>query len=77
MPNVTISLNENLLRESRKFAENQGTSLNSLIRKLLKQNIQHESKWSIDEFFRIIDSVKGDSKGWKWNRDEIYEERFH
>jgi len=73
MPNVTIALNEHLLRASREYAQRHGTSLNALIRELLDKTVnQTDKKWP-DAFFKALDEAHGNSRGWKWNRDEIYE----
>jgi hypothetical protein len=32
----------------------------------------HDNEW-IDEFLRRSGNSRGDSKGWKWNREELYE----
>ena len=73
MPNVTIALNERLLHASREYAQRHGTSLNALIRELLEKRVEPSSPHSLQPFFDAVDKAHGDSRGWKWNRDEIYE----
>ena len=73
MKNVTISMDDELLRRSREYAARQGTTLNSLIRGLLDQRVAEESVDWIDELFDLADESAGDSKGWQFNRDELYE----
>lgn len=71
MKNVTISMDEDLLTRSRDFAHAQGTTLNELIRQLLRRTvIGIESDWT-EGFLKVAEEVKGESKGWKWNRSEI------
>jgi len=73
MPNVTIALSERLLATSREYAQRHGTSLNALIRELLgKAASPPERKWP-DEFLQAVGKAHGDSRGWKWNRDETCE----
>jgi hypothetical protein len=73
MPNVTIALSERLLAASREYAQRHGTSLNALIRELLDKTVsQTERKWP-DEFLKLVDQAHGNSRGWKWNRDDIYD----
>ena len=43
MPNVTISIDDKLLKKGRKYAEKRGTSLNALIRDLLKKKVDQKS----------------------------------
>ena len=73
MPNVTIALNERLLVASRDYAQRHGTSLNALIRELLEQKVDGSKPHPLQAFFDAVDKAHGDSRGWKWNRDEIYE----
>ena len=40
MPNITISLDEDLLKSGRRYAEKHQTSVNALIRKLLEQTVR-------------------------------------
>lgn len=72
MPNVTISINENLLQSGRQYAHIHNISLNSLIRDLLKQTVINDEKHWIDECFNIMDKAKGNSRGRKWKREELY-----
>lgn len=73
MPNVTISLDEELLTAGREYAEKHQTSLNALIRKLLEQTVRSESTSWLDECFEKMDSLKTDSHGIKWKREELYD----
>jgi N-methylhydantoinase A/oxoprolinase/acetone carboxylase beta subunit len=73
MPNVTISLNEKLLKKSREYARKKNTSLNAMIRKLLEQTVESPSGQWIDECFSNMDKAKGNSKGKKWKREELYD----
>ena len=71
MPRVTISLDEKLLAASRRVAQRQGKSLSALVRELLERTVNdREGRWQ-EEFLALLDKAKGDSRGWKWNRDEI------
>lgn len=48
MSNVTISIEDQLLKEGRLYAKIHGTTLNSLIRKLLKQTVEQDSELWLD-----------------------------
>ena len=76
MPNVTIALNETLLRASRDYAQRHGTSLNALIRDSLEEKVGKAKAQSLQAFFDSVDKCPGHSRGWKWNREEIYEENY-
>jgi len=74
MPNITISLDKDLLKSGRRYAEKHQTSLNALIRKLLNQTINIESTAWLDECFNLMDQAGGDSKGRQWRRADLYDE---
>ena len=74
MPNITISLDEDLIKSGRRYAEKHQTSLNALIRKLLDQTINIESTDWLDECFNLMDQAGGDSKGRQWKREDLYDE---
>ncbi len=72
MPNITISLDEELLKSGRRYAEKQQTSMNALIRKLLEQTVRLQSDDWLEECFNLMDRANGNSGGRKWNREELY-----
>jgi hypothetical protein len=73
MANVTISLNEQLLKASREYARRHGTSLNALIRELLERTVNHPRGAWPDDFLACVQKARGNSRGWKWNREELYD----
>jgi hypothetical protein len=72
MPNITISLDEELLKSGRRYAEAHQTSMNALIRKLLEQTVRLQSEDWFEECFNLMDRANGNSEGRKWNREELY-----
>lgn len=73
MPNVTISIDDKLLKKGRKYAEKRGTSLNALIRDLLKKKVDQNSEDWLQELFEFADKKSGNSRGKKWKREDLYE----
>jgi hypothetical protein len=73
MPNITISLDEDLLREGRQYAKKHNTSVNALIRKLLEQTVRSRSKDWIDECFKMMDQAEANSQGKRWKREDLYD----
>lgn len=70
--NVTLSIDEKTLTKARKRAEALGTSVNQLIRDYLQKLAGADNaERSIEEFKRL--SGRGNSRGWKFNRDEVHE----
>jgi len=69
--NVTLSVDEQLLARARKKAESLGKSLNQLIRDYLQTLAGvGDPDRSIEEFRQL--SGKGNSRGWRFDRDEIH-----
>jgi len=73
MPNITISLDEDLLRAGRQYAKKHNTSVNALIRKLLEQTVKSRSKDLLCECFKLMDQVEVNSQGKRWKREVLYD----
>lgn len=74
MKNVTIALNEKTLEAGREYARAHHTSLNNLIRDLLeKATARQHADASLKEFFDLADRAKGNSRGAKWKREDLYD----
>jgi hypothetical protein len=73
MPNITISIEEQLLKSGRKYAEEHQTSLNALIRNLLEQTVKTDSNQWIEECFALMDRANTSSGGKRWKREELYD----
>ena len=70
--NITLSVDEQLVRRARRRADALGKSLNQLIRDYLRKLAGGDDpERSIKEFRRL--SGKGHSRGWRFNRNEIHE----
>ena len=70
--NITLSIDEQLVARARKKAASLGKSLNQLIRDYLQSLAGGDDPdRSIKEFKRL--SGRGDSRGWRFNRDEMHE----
>lgn len=74
MHNITISLQEHMLKASRKYAKERHLSLNALIRQLLNNTVlkSNQKQW-LDECFQLMSRAKADSKGKKWRREDLYD----
>ncbi|HEY7387754.1 MAG TPA: DUF6364 family protein [Bryobacteraceae bacterium] len=75
--NVTLSINDDVIREARRRAEAMGTSVNQLVRDYLEQFVGKRDPAALAaELERLWKQDTGDSHGWKFNRDEIHERNF-
>lgn len=72
MPNITISIQDELLHFSREYAKKHNLSLNALIRELLAQRVGLQKSRGLKECFRLMDRARGNSKGRKWERGDLY-----
>jgi hypothetical protein len=73
MPNITLSIDEKLLKQGRKYAEDHETSLNALIRDTLAKTVQKDATSWLDECFAHMDSMKLSSRGRTWKRSDLYD----
>ena len=72
MKNITLSIPDDLLMKSREYALKHGTSLNNLIRRILKTTVMTDSENELKSIFEHMDKADV-KKNLKWTRDELYE----
>lgn len=74
MTNVTLTVDEDILRRARIRALQQGTSVNSLVREYLARVAgESEAAEGINEFFSAVAGSGAGSGGRTWTRDELHE----
>lgn len=76
MKNVTLSLPDDLLRRSREYAQQHGTSLNELIRTLLRRQVNPEESDPVQKLKDHTQRLSIPTRGWKWNRADIYDRKI-
>jgi hypothetical protein len=74
--NVTLSVDDEIVRQARRQAEAMGTSVNQLVRDYL-ESLAGKSDAEADaaEFERLSRLARGNSRGWKFNREELHERK--
>ena len=75
MKNVTLAVDETLLREARRIAADRSTTLNAMIREFLEDLAERESKAGAARR-RIVElcrSAQGEVGPRGWSRDELHE----
>lgn len=72
MANLTLSVDDELLRRGRDYAARRGTSLNGLVRAYLEQ-MTRPTNDEVDAMMDRLRSSQGSSGGVRFNRDELYE----
>ena len=73
MKNITIALDPDLIQQSRLYARKQGISLNRLIRQFLQNLTSGDKENFLDQAFELMDKAGGNSKGQKWEREDLYD----
>jgi hypothetical protein len=75
--NVTLSLNDDVVERVREIARQQGTSLNALVRRYLESLAGvRRGEDLARQFDELWQERSGHSGGWRFNREELYEERL-
>lgn len=72
MKNITLSIDESLLKSAREYARRHNMSFNVLVRKLIEQTVvSNQSNW-LDEAFELMDKANLKSEGVTWSREDLY-----
>jgi ribonuclease D len=72
MKNITLALDEKIIKAGREYARKHNMTLNSLVRKLLNQTIQNNSNDWIEECFSLMNKVEITSTVKKWKRQDLH-----
>lgn len=73
--NVTLSIDEQVVERAREKLRAVGKSINQEIREHLARVAGEDDVERDIEFLKKTAGL-GDSNGWKWNREDAYEERL-
>lgn len=72
--NVTLSVDDEVIFRARRQAEALGTSVNQLVREYLEELAgKADPNEDADELERLSKLAHGDSRGWKFNREELHD----
>ena len=76
MANLTLSLDDDVLRRARERAAANGTSVNQLVRQYLEQLVGSGDSAARARILALAASAKSSSgpDGRSWNRDSLYDE---
>lgn len=73
MKNITLAIDEATLAATRAYAQRHHTSVNQLVRDLLRRTVVNSQAEGVKELLRYFRENAGDSGGWKWNREELHD----
>lgn len=72
--NITLAIDDELVRDARQVAKTMGKSLNQLVREYLEQVTGRDSpRDDAEELRRLSAQGGGRSRGWRFDRDEVHE----
>lgn len=72
MKNITLSIDEAVLRAGREYARQHNISFNVLVRKLIEQTVvQKQARW-LEDTFALMDKANVRSGNEKWSREDLY-----
>ena len=74
--NLTLSVDDEIIQRARRRADAMGKSVNQLVREYLEQLAGRSDRAALaEEFHQLTRQATGNSKGWKFNREELHERR--
>ena len=77
MKNVTICMDEGLLKAAKEYAAKQGISFQALVRKLVEKTVRPDPVQKLQEVWDYADSLGLKSDGKFFTREEMYDrEKF-
>ena len=78
MKNITLAIDEEVLRGARRYAAEHDTTVNALVREYLTSLVGFEERaaQARKELVELAKKSEARMGSWKWNRDEIYEDRL-
>lgn len=74
--NITLSIDEQIVERAREKLRAVGKSVNEEIRDHLRHVAGENDSAEKDIAFLRSTAGQGNSRGWKWNREELYEDRL-
>lgn len=76
MANLTLALDDDLLREARRLAASRDTTVNALVRDYLR-DLVGRSTYDADSLVRELEAIYARTTVWKgrrtWTREELHE----
>ncbi len=69
---MTLSIPDELLAKSRKYAHQHGTTFNDMVRDLLKKYVAQNAN-PLDRFLEHTEEIKIETEHIKWARNELYD----
>lgn len=72
MKNITLSIEDDVLKAGREYARNHNISFNVLVRRLIEQTVVPKKGQWLEDTFSLMDKLTVSTTNQKWSRDELY-----
>ena len=72
MKNITLTMDEKVLKAGREYARKHNVSFNVLVRRLVEQTVLSTKDQWLDDVFSLMDTQKVSSEGLTWTREDLY-----
>ncbi|TXT51272.1 MAG: hypothetical protein FD137_94 [Spirochaetes bacterium] len=72
MKNITLSMDEKVLRAGREYARRHNISFNVLVRRLVEQAVLSTKDSWLDDTFSLMDTLHASTENVMWTREELY-----
>lgn len=78
MTNLTLTIDDDVLKKARMRAAAEGTSVNAIVRDQLETyaGVREDRRRAVQAILDIARTSEAGSGGRRWSRDELYEERL-
>jgi len=78
MTNLTLTIDDEVLKKARARAVAEGTSVNAVVRDQLETyaGIQEARRRAVNTILDLARTTQAGSDGRRWSRDELYQERI-
>ena len=72
MKNITLSIDDNLLKTGRDYAKRHNISFNVMVRQLIEQTVKPpKDKW-LDDTFLLMDRLDVSPESESWTREDLH-----
>ncbi len=72
MKNITLSIDDGLLKLGREYAKTHHVSFNVFVRRLIEQTVTKKSSQWLDDTFEYIDRNTDSRAGITWKREDLH-----
>jgi len=72
MKNITLSMDEEVLKAGREYARRHNVSFNDLVRRLVEQTVLSTKDQWLEDTFSLMDALKVSPDHQAWTREELY-----